>query len=560
MGGNRLQGRAANLEELVRARFGNLSAAELKLVRVVPKGDFAYCGPSQRDDDPGNDPSQADHWRPERQIRAELIRWLCIDWRGKDHVDPKGIQVHAARVTGELNLSYGLIPFPLTLWRSALTHDASLVSVEILELIFDGSWVQALNFERARVTGSVFLRNGFRAQGIVRLLNTQIGGNLECDRGAFINPPKKNFPGSGIALYADGISIEGSVFLRNGFRAEGEVRLLGAQIGGTLECQDGAFINPLKKKPDGSTLEASGWALSANRARVKGKVFLSDSFEAEGTIDLRGARTEDALNCLKGIFKAATLDLRDASAHSIMDDDKSWPNQGNLYLDGLVYERISEGPTEARTRLRWLELQSEFTPQPSRQLAKVLMETGDDRGAHWVLFQMERRRRAQEMERFRRVHQDHGLLVRLRCAIWSRAVSLWNGLVALTIGYGYYPGWAFVWLLLLAALGWGVFRLGYAAGAMAPTDKDAYSFFVEQCRKQHCQPPEYYERFHAFVYSLENSVPLVKLGPEEKWQPDPVGPVMWPGFLRWFRWGQICFGWFLTTLFVAGVSGIVRRQ
>jgi hypothetical protein len=56
-----------------RARFGNLSAAEIKLVRAAPAGDVAQCGTNDRDDDPDNDRSQADKWGPERQIR-ELCR------------------------------------------------------------------------------------------------------------------------------------------------------------------------------------------------------------------------------------------------------------------------------------------------------------------------------------------------------------------------------------------------------------------------------------------------------------------------------------------------------
>jgi len=33
-----------------------------------------------------------------------------------------------------------------------------------------------------------------------------------------------------------------------------------------------------------------------------------------------------------------------------------------------------------------------------------------------------------------------------------------------------------------------------------------------------------------------------------------------PGFLRWFRWVQVLLGWLLATLFVAGVTGVVRKE
>src|SRR5271157_6147452 len=89
-------GRAVDdLEVLAQARFGELSQAELKLLSAAPKGEAAFCGPSGKDDDPANDPAKADEWGSDREIRADLIRWLCVDRDAASAVDPRGIQVHA---------------------------------------------------------------------------------------------------------------------------------------------------------------------------------------------------------------------------------------------------------------------------------------------------------------------------------------------------------------------------------------------------------------------------------------------------------------------------------
>jgi hypothetical protein len=227
-----------------------------------------------------------------------------------------------------------------------------------------------------------------------------------------------------------------------------------------------------------------------------------------------------------------------ASVGSLVDDEESWPSKGNLLLDGFVYGHISgESPRDAKTRLRWLERQDPFTPKPYRQLAKVLRETGDVRGARRVLFEMECRRRQVEDRSW-----------------YARA---WGWVLRLTIGYGFYSWWAVGWLVLLTIVGWGLFWSGYVWGAMAPTDKDAYCFFRTQGR-----PPDYYQRFTASVYSLENSLPFVSLGQKDHWTPDPSPQGSWlmPGFLRWFRWGQVLLGWLLATLFVAGVTGVVRKE
>jgi hypothetical protein len=126
-----------------------------------------------------------------------------------------------------------------------------------------------------------------------------------------------------------------------------------------------------------------------------------------------------------------------------------------------------------------------------------------------------------------------------------------------TVGYGFYPWRAIIALVLLTALGWGLFRHGYFSGAMAPTDKDAYCHF-----RTKGWGPNHYQRFTASVYSLENSLPFVNLGQKDHWTPDPnpQGSRRMPVVLRWFRWGQVLLGWLLATLFVAGVTGVVRKE
>jgi hypothetical protein len=778
---------AGDLETLAQARFPALSQAEVTLLRAAPKGEVAWCGPSAKDDDPANDPAKADQWGHEREIRADLIRWLCVDRDAASTVEPKGIQIHAARITGGLDLSFVSVPFPLSLRRCRFIDDAVLISTGLPELSLAGSRVQsvtadganvkggvflhdgfcaegevrlsgaqiggdltcsrgtfknpgkdALSAERADVKGSVFLRDGFSAEGAVRLVNAQIGGDLDCSGGTFKNPDgdalaadradvkgslflrhdfraegevlllgvqvgsnldcgRSTFKNPGKnALSADHVNVKGGVFLNDGFRVEGTVRLLGAQIGGILACQHGTFKNPGSdalnadsvdvkgsvflddrfsaegtvrlvgariggdltcgrgtfKNPDGDALAAdradvkgsvflrdrfsaegevrllgaqiggdiacdrgsfknpgkhalsadgadvrggvflkdgfsaegtvrllgakigadlacSGGsfqnpdenALGADRADVKGSVFLRDGFSAEGAVRLHGAQIGGNLDCSGGGFselkaetaaiagplfwrrvmtaKTTTLDLTNASAGSLVDDEESWPGEGKLFLDGFVYGHISgDSLRDAKTRLRWLELQDPFRPQPYRQLARVLREAGDDGGARKVLFEMERRRRQAE---------DRSWYARL-----------WNWLLKWSIGYGRRPARALGWLALLTALGWVLFWYGYSSGAMAPTDNDAYHFFSAQGR-----PPGDYPRFTASLYSLENSLSFVNLGQKDHWTPDPSpqGSRRLAGFLRWFRWVQAFLGWVLATLCVAGgVIVVVRKE
>jgi hypothetical protein len=122
---------------------------------------------------------------------------------------------------------------------------------------------------------------------------------------------------------------------------------------------------------------------------------------------------------------------------------------------------------------------------------------------------------------------------------------------------------------------------------MAPTDEKAYDDF----RNKHRIPP-HYQRFAPLIYSIENCVPIVKLGQDSLWQPDPdpnskkglvpfqshnafvrklnealdrlarLVPkfLVQPVALKWYRWFMIVAGWLLATFFIAGLTGLIKAN
>lgn len=296
------QGRHPDLDTLARARFGELSQAEVRLLAAIPNGQFAVCGPNMSDADPANDPANSGTWPADRDIRTDLIRWLCVNRIARELVDPIGIPAFGARIPGAIDLSGVTVPFGLTLSRCRSMARASLRSTEIPILDLQGTWLQSLLADAVTIKGDVFLRNGFRTEGQVRLLGARIGGDLDCSNATFANPPQRGVSGSGIALNANGIDVKGNVFLRQNFRAERQVCPLDAQVGMTLACCNAVVENPLQ-----AGVPESGIALNADRAVVKGTVFLNNGFRAEGAVHLLGGQVGGQLVCMGGSIGGALL-------------------------------------------------------------------------------------------------------------------------------------------------------------------------------------------------------------------------------------------------------------
>src|SRR5690242_19741495 len=152
---------AANeLERSARASFGELTQAEIGLVRNAPYRKLEWSSPSSDPDNPINDPSKAEGWGKERTIRAEIISWLLTDAQASRLVHPSGDGIAGARVVGEIDLTYLTAPIPLTIIDSSIPDGIDLSYGHIQSVDLRRSWTGPINAQRAVVQGDVGLSFG----------------------------------------------------------------------------------------------------------------------------------------------------------------------------------------------------------------------------------------------------------------------------------------------------------------------------------------------------------------------------------------------------------------
>ena len=359
----------------------------------------------------------------------------------------------------------------------------------------------ALDADGLDVAQSVILRDGFAATsvsalGTVRLLGARIGGQLNCVGARLDNTV-------GPALNADNISVDRDMFLRNGFTAvsaseQATVRLMRARIG-ALDCAGARVEN------------AAGPALEADGMQVDRDVVLADGFTAVGAgadavLTMTGAR-------VNGAFYLDTDEVTraDSERPSLVD------------LDGLTYAGLPR-PMSLR---RWLTLLRENTPgyaaQPYQHIAAAYRAAGHDRDARTILI-------AQRRDQIQRA----GL---------SGLERLWGHVTGITLGYGYQPWRAL--LLLLATLAAAVVLSVVVGGHHGGLAQKAAPGTATAC-----------STVDQIGAGLDLGAPLIKTGARDRCQPTETTAGR---TLTVAGWVLQLLAWTFATLFVAGFTSAVRK-
>jgi hypothetical protein len=429
-------------------------------------------------------------------ISAAMIRDLLVD---ADQLDPRGLRVRNARIEGQLDLRDVVAKRPLALLDCTADAPLLLDRAHLSALDLSGLAAPAVIAPWMRLDHYFYLvdarlDSGAEGHALV-LAETTVGGHVNLHGAHLLSR-------TGNSIHAGRLRTGSDLYLP-GIRTSATVHLPGARIGGDLDLT-------------GAELTASDGALLGMDLQVDGNVLLEGGFRATSeryiAVRIRGARIGGQLVLRDGevVGSRAALDVKQVKVGMELFLAADFAD-GRVELDGLTYAGL---PRESGLD-EWLDLLANRTPayatQPYAQLAAAHQAAGHERDVRRI-----------------RIAQHRDLLRRGRLTRWGR---VWHRITGATVGYGYRPATALLWLLGTLAVSAAVV-LG--SGAVRCSG-------VEQ-----------------IGYALNAAAPLVKTDAVQKCQ---VATTTTAGQLVVVAmWILQLLAWAFATLFVAGFTGLVRKN
>lgn len=502
----------------------------------------------------------------------------CTEYIRLSH--PGYIALDAKEMTTGKTVKFG--------WSFKMEETINLTGADVGgALIFlDGDFTSegliAINANRITVRQDVLFDSDFEANGEVRFIGASIGGSFSVGGGKLRNKGQ-------IALDASLSTFGGKIEFKkdtelvgrcsfNGskigdqfyapyckFLCDGQVALLaenmvtaadmvleGSVIDGGASLRNADIGGDLRLQEVTIDSQSEVMGINASGLSVKGSVFLhgfvsraaiyftvsyirkdfvcmASQLENGGksqnndpvAFDAQGMKVEGTLfwQSMK-ISAKGLLDFSTATVGQLVDDISSWPAGHQLVLDNFAFHSFGEPSMSVHERRQWLCRQKSFNVQPYDQVAMAL-------------------RRASRIGDARRISRakQNDLRKYGKMGRWEKVT---NWFLDFTIGQGYQ-----VWRVVLLSLAVVI----------------AGSFIFNEAHLSHHMlllKNEAHPAFQPFVYSIDVFLPIVNLHQKDYWLPDTAHPGSY--FYMIWLWVQICLGWILTTLAVAGLTGIVKKD
>lgn len=387
--------------------------------------------------------------------------------------------------------------------------------------------------------GAAFRVQWASIAGVVSAKNMQTSGELDF-RGSTIGGPLLLENASldshgGVAMRMDNCTV-GVGILGNRLETSGDFQLGGARVNGDVELNGAALANP------------KGQAFSARNTEIQGGFFARD-VDVTGTIMMKGIRVGGAPLDLSGAHVrdsgAVALDLESAQLHSlwlrnmshswdgglslvrarigdlVVDETHAvggfWDNRGPAVdASGWNLEEVSGFLREdPRTFTSWLGRSNAFVAQPLMQVAAFYDRSGEPEHARTVRVAIE------EIATKRVRSRAHRVLRRT--------------LYGATVGYGYHPFRALLWILVIALLAGGTAYLWPEGFQVSENDAESGP------------------SIRPVMVALQTILPAAALSLPYSVEPVDTLLQIWLTALR-------TSAWLLLALFLGGVTGLLRRR
>ena len=527
--------------------FEPLLLAELVVLRAAANGEIARVGYRQ-----------PRAMTPDVMLRAEFLAFLARGGDADAVVARRNLQIMGACIVGRTNLADATVPMSLWFYRCSFTATPVLEGAHVAgSLTFCDTLLPGLRAEALVVDDDLALSAGTQVEGEIKLARARVGRHLDANRLRLWPSPSSGRS----SLDAEGLQVSGDIRLNGGAETFGELRFVGARIGGSLEA------GRARLTADVDEYGARGVALNLDRASIGANLALDNGFTAVGTVRLQRAQIGGDLDAsgaefdaigdaswdehgsalrldraridgalilrdLQGPLQGATL--VDTRVGTLSDDAGSWGQRHAL--DGFTYTRFGPGaPVDARTRLSWLARQvrghheGDDRPDPWHRLVQTLRRTGHTRSAADVAIGRE--------HHLRRIgHVGSGVPRPLR---W--AARLGHDAWGLVAGYGWEP-WR---LLVVAAATWAVFTLACWWLGHNPGDLAALASTGGACRIDAVS-----NLAGAAVHSLQALLPIASPAPV----PTATGIECAAAdqAIRLLAWAERACGWGIVLAWLAG--------
>ena len=316
------------LVRLARDKFGaELTETDAKFFAAVAANEWADLRASS---DTTFDSQEPSAWSESPVLKADRLTWLCTDPAATKLVPSHGIWLRGASISGKVDLYRCDVPFSLTFYDCLFADGLNIAHAKLQELDIRNCCSAAVEARAVQIAENVYLLTTCVFGGL-DLIDANIGGDFDFSGGlAFHGTKTEDLAKEGIALNFHDAKVAGDIKLGDKFRALGQVRLIGTQIGRSLTCGDGTF--------KGGGLAA----IDARRSIIGSNAVFTSGFSAEGGVEMRRSRIGGDLDCDGGRFiagdsEALSADLVNVGGQLRIGD--GFHAEGEVRLINAVVDR-----------------------------------------------------------------------------------------------------------------------------------------------------------------------------------------------------------------------------